>query len=50
MVEQAEFLLRALGDPVRVERIFRASEHSFSAKAFHQKCDNVPDTLVLVRT
>ena len=33
-----------------MERLFRASEHGFSAKAFHQKCDNQEDTLVLVRT
>ena len=34
----------------RVEILFRASEHGFSAKAFHEKCDNQEDTLVLVRT
>ena len=34
----------------RVERLFKASEHGFSAKAFHEKCDNQEDTLVLVRT
>ena len=33
-----------------MERLFRASEYSFSAKAFHEKCDNQEDTLVLVRT
>ena len=30
--------------------LFRASEHGFSAKAFHQKCDNQEDTLVIIRT
>ena len=34
----------------RVERLFRASEHGFSAKVFHQKCDKQEDTLVLVHT
>ena len=30
--------------------LFRASKHGFSAKAFHEKCDNQEDTVVLVRT
>ena len=34
----------------KVERLFRASEHGFSADTFHKKCDNKEDTLVLVRT
>ena len=36
--------------PNEVKLLFRASEHNFSAKAFHQKCDNIEDTLVLIRT
>ena len=49
----AEALSSILGEErrvQRVERLFRASEHGFSAKAFHQNCDNREDTLVLVRT
>ena len=30
--------------------IFRASEHGFKASAFHKNCDNINDTLVLVRS
>ena len=30
--------------------LFRASEHSFRSDAFHYKCDNRQDTLVLIRT
>ena len=51
--EHAEVLSNILNETMkvqRVERLFRASEHGFSAEAFHQKCDNQEDTLVLVRT
>ena len=47
---QADFLKDILGNPRRIERIFRASEHNFRAAAFHEKCDNKGDTLTLVRT
>ena len=47
--EQAEFLLEILGNPKKITRIFRASEHAFSAAAFHNKCDGVSNTLTLVR-
>ena len=50
--EHAEVLSNILNDTMkvqRVERLFRASEHDFRAKAFHQKCDNQEDTLVLIR-
>ena len=30
--------------------IFRASENDFSAEAFHRKCDNTPNTLLLLET
>jgi hypothetical protein len=44
-------LLRvSFGCSVRLELMFRASDHGFSAKAFHAKCDNIEDTLTLVRT
>ena len=49
-LEQADFLKNILGNPRRIERIFRASEHNFRAAAFHEKCDNKRDTLTLVRT
>ena len=48
--EQIEFLMKSLKSPRKVELIFRASEHNFSAAAFHQKCDNKADTLTLIRT
>ena len=28
--------------------IFRASEHNFSIKKFHELCDNIPETLTLI--
>ena len=39
-----------LKNPVRIEKIFRASEYNFEAAKFHQYCDNKNDTLVLIRT
>jgi hypothetical protein len=35
---------------VRLALMFRASEHAFSAEAFHAHCDDTEDTLALVRT
>ena len=48
--EQMGFLKEILGKPTRIERVFRASDHGFSAITFHEKCNNINDTLVLVRT
>ena len=33
-----------------MELLFTASQHNFSSAAFHKHCDNIPDTLTLVRT
>ena len=30
--------------------LYRASEHNFSSAQFHQKCDDKPNTLVIVQT
>ena len=49
-LEQLKFLKEILNCPVRVEKLFRASEHGFMAAAFHEKCNNINDTLILVRT
>ena len=48
--EQTDFLKNILNSPKKIERIFKASEHNFGCAAFHKKCDNKSDTLVLVRT
>ena len=48
--EQLSFLKDILNNPVRIEKLFRASEHDFKAAAFHEKCNNKNDTLVLIRT
>ena len=42
--------MNILSQPKRLELLFRASEHGFKAQAFHEECDNVENTLVLVRT
>jgi hypothetical protein len=39
-----------LHHPKAIKLLFRASQHAFSASAFHAKCDHIEDTLVLVRT
>jgi hypothetical protein len=48
--KRLQFLRESFGRPVRLALMFRASEHDFSAKAFHAHCDNTEDTLTLVRT
>ena len=45
-----QFLMEALDKPKKLDLIFRASEHQFSAGAFHHKCDDIDDTLTLVKT
>ena len=41
-------MVEALKNPTKIELLFRASENGFKASAFHEKCDNIEDTLVLV--
>ena len=36
--------------PVNFTLLYRASENDFSALKFHEKCDNIPNTMLLVRT
>jgi hypothetical protein len=48
--EQKEFVRYSLGSPKELQLLFRASEHDFSAAAFHARCDGTPDTLTLLRT
>ena len=48
--EYLKFLRDSLEYPKKVELLFRASEHNFSAAAFHKKCDNIPDTFSLIKT
>lgn len=36
--------------PKTLQFLYRASEHSFSSYSFHNKCDNIPNTLTIVRT
>jgi hypothetical protein len=48
--QHLKLLRESFGQPIQLQRIFRASENGFKAAAFHQKCDNLEDTLVLVKT
>lgn len=45
-----EFLFKSLNSPAKLELLFRASEHDFSALKFHQFCDGVPHTLTIIAT
>ena len=45
-----QFISDSLCRPSALKLLFRASEHSFSAEAFHRHCDRAEDTFVLVRT
>ena len=48
--EDIHFMWQSLNNPVDAKLLFRASEHSFKASQFHEKCNSVPDTLTLVKT
>jgi hypothetical protein len=45
-----QLLRESFGQPAQLERIFRASEHGFSAAAFHKHCNDIEDTLTILRT
>jgi hypothetical protein len=50
MTQDIKFISKALDYPSQIQLLFRASEHAFKVKAFHQYCDKINDTLVLIRT
>jgi hypothetical protein len=39
-----------LDNPRKVELVFRASENAFQGTLFHEKCDNIPHNLTIIRT
>ena len=51
--ENIEFLLKSLADIKPIESLqllFRGSKDGFKAKTFHEKCDDIHDTVVIVQT
>ena len=51
--EKIEFLLKSLADirPIQsLQLLFRGSKDGFKSTTFHEKCDNIHDTVVIVRT
>jgi len=50
MFQKIKYMVGHLKNPKDFRLIFRASEHGFRAEAFHEKCNNIMDTLTLVRT
>jgi hypothetical protein len=45
-----KFLNSEYPNSIKLNLLFRASEFNFLALEFHKKCDNIPNTLVLVKT
>ena len=43
------YLNQIFKNPKGYKLLYRASNHAFSAQAFHQNCNNIRDTLTLVR-
>jgi hypothetical protein len=43
----SKFFTKAIN---QVKLLYRASDHGFSIKKFHEKCDGIPNTLTVVRT
>lgn len=48
--ENLNFLYDSLGKLRGLQLLFRASDHQFDAAKFHEKCDDVDQTLTLIRT
>lgn len=41
-----------INDPnsVKLNLLYRASDHNYLALEFHKKCDNIPNTVVVAKT
>lgn len=50
ILSSIKFIIKELGNPKGLKLLFRASDHNFKAQYFHTFCDNIEDTLVLLRT
>lgn len=48
--KQVRFIHQVLDCPKQLNCLFRASEHSFQARKFHELCDGVSHTLTLLKT
>jgi hypothetical protein len=48
--EFLQLLKNCFSRPFKLTRIFRASEHDFKAAAFHERCDDLENTFMLVKT
>ena len=48
--QQKIFIFQSLNFPKQLALCFRASDNSFRVDAFHNKCDNIPDTFTIIRT
>ena len=48
--ERKALLFNTLKDPKQLKLLYRGTDHEFSVTAFHNKCDNIPNTLTVVKT
>jgi len=48
--QKLKFMIPEIDHPEEFQLLYRASEHEFSGEAFHIHCNNIKDTLTLVRT
>ncbi len=49
-VDKIDNVLAALSYPQKQKLLYRASEHNFATKTYHQFCDNIPNILVVIKT
>lgn len=47
--ETQRFIIKILNKPKKINLLFRASENAFSARQFHNKCDKMSDTIIVIR-
>ncbi len=47
---ETKFVVETLGYPKEIKLVYRASEHEFNLNKFHQLCDNLEDTLTIIKT
>ena len=47
---EKKFVLKSLNFPSDINLVYRASDHFLKVATFHQKCDNLSNTLTIIKT
>lgn len=47
---EKNFIIQSLNFPQKLRLVFRASEHELSLSKYHQLCDNLVNTLTIIKT